>query len=241
MRTAVDILEPIKEKHGAALTWVDLIVVAGTVSIGLINGPTFGFCAGRTETSNMYEFLHISVILKTYAEYELSLRRDLITDVHNDSGEICASSLEDCEVLLDALYLAKVLDPSEALMIITGISKGSSSLWGVGYVKSLVLALNERIIQFFYPRPARELFLHDDRECSSLSLKLKCTLSNETFRAEMLATTTNASLFSKSFERAWLKLTKFGFGPEQRCFNVSSADDFEITYVSFYFYTYSRQ
>eukprot|EP00752_Nemacystus_decipiens_P003405 g3151.t1 len=56
---ALTILQPIKLKYGDAITWADLIILTGDVSIVSMGGPSIGFCAGRLDDDNGFDSLEL--------------------------------------------------------------------------------------------------------------------------------------------------------------------------------------
>jgi catalase-peroxidase len=55
----LDLLEPIKKKHGDGLSYADLIVLAGTVAAEQQGSPTLPFCPGRVDDTSGKAWKHL--------------------------------------------------------------------------------------------------------------------------------------------------------------------------------------
>lgn len=52
-------MQPIKLKYGDAISWADLIILTGDVSIVFMGGPSIGFCAGRLDDDSGFDSLEL--------------------------------------------------------------------------------------------------------------------------------------------------------------------------------------
>jgi len=59
--TALELLAPIKYEFGNALSWGDLIVLAGSVALEELGGPHMDFCGGRVDAYEGYSIEELNV------------------------------------------------------------------------------------------------------------------------------------------------------------------------------------
>jgi len=92
LEDALKLLEPIKEKFGAELTWADLIVIAGTSALESMGANPMPFCPGRIDEENGDKSRYLDPAIYINAE-------EGTADQYKNSMEIMGFSVQEMTVL----------------------------------------------------------------------------------------------------------------------------------------------
>lgn len=75
----LEVLAPIKAKYGDALSWADLIVLAGNTALEVSGSPQLKFCGGRTDASDGLGSEYLAPRVSGNASDPIALVKDTFT------------------------------------------------------------------------------------------------------------------------------------------------------------------